>query len=251
MTRTTISGFAGLRDLEAIRAARAALDVAEQSQKSEAAAEKARAEAEAQKADADAFQREVDAVAGPWWPVEDARAVQAKWTRAHAEAVQQAAKAQDEIARARAVLPELVDGAVAGGLVRASEIAAAHAGVAEAEQNAAFRAVVIARLVSLIAEAETAVKTAITLAHEPVLERGIDFRIEAGIAADAAVTPLGRDMEKTHAAQSLFDRGNALINYAAKRGCIVRAHDGLSLYWPTSERVERRRWKRPAPEDAA
>lgn len=244
----------GLTDPGAIAAARAALDVAESRAAAEAAAENLRAAAEAQQAEESAFQAEVDGLAGPWEPVAAARQALAEAQARRREAEATAEAARDALARARDALPALVERAAAGEAIGAKAVAAAHAAVTSAEQFAAFRAVVAGRVAAAVPAAEAALKEAIAAAHQPVLERGIDLRIEAGAAIDAVARITDRHAAQAAAetARAIFDRGNHLIRYAAERGVAVRSTEGgLSLHWPTRERAERFRWQRPAPGGAA
>lgn len=248
-----IPEIANLSDPAAIAAARHALDEAERRAEAEAAAAKQRAHVEAQQAEEDAFQCEVDASSGPWEPVAAARQVLAE-AQARVRSVEAAvAAAQKIVDQAREQLPALIDRALAGEAVSPEDVAAAHAAVGKAEQFAAFSSVVLSRHALEVPPAEAALKAAIADAHLGVYERGIALRIEAATAADAAKEAVNKswpirapDRSAMDAAFSLFERGNRLIRYACSLGVRFTRDAGFDTYWPTSERAERRRWKRPA-----
>lgn len=249
-----------LRDPVAFARARVEQEAAERRAGEEAAAARARAKAEAVAAAEAALQAEVDSLVGPREPVEAAEvALQEVLDRqaANAAAIQEAEKA---LAQARAVLPSLVDRAVTGKQVALGEIEKAHAGVAAAEHRLTFLGVVAGRFPPLIAEAEKVVKAAIAVAHEPVLERGIDLRIEAAVLADIGrgIDGAGNftgltDGEARDRAWEVFQRANRLLHYAARKGVRIPGDAGISEQGPGRPHIERRRWNRaaPAPEDVA
>ena len=215
-----------------------------------AAADRRRAAAEAEQAAQDACEAEVAVLIRPvMGPVVAAQqALDA--ARGRAQAARAAAeRAHQVIADARAVVPAMVDRAVAGEAVSADQVASAHAAVARAEQHASFCLTVAGRYAALVPPAETALKAAITEAHRPVYERGVDLRIQAGAMADAARTEVDQigDRAAMDAAHAVFVRGNRLLHIALAKGVLAARDGGISTAWPTRERVERRVWKRPAP----
>jgi hypothetical protein len=252
------TNFGNLSDPAVIAAARMALDAAEQRARTEAAEAKRRAEVEAQQAADAEFKAEIDGLLGSWEPVEAAQAALQDLLQRHSNTAAEIKAAEQAVVRARAVLPALVDHAVDGGLGVAVDVAQAYADTAAAEQYVAFLAVVIARFPPLVAEAKKAVKAAIAEAHQPIYERGVDLRIQAAVAADAArgIIPGFNndgpvDHEALEAARPVFEHANKLLNYAAQHGVMIPAADGITTGFPARLWIERKRWRRPAPGGAA
>jgi hypothetical protein len=57
--------------------------------------------------------------------------------------------------------------------------------------------------------------------------------------------------EALEAARKVFEHANKLLNYAARHGVMIPAADGITTGFPTRLWVERKRWRRPAPDGAA
>jgi hypothetical protein len=174
------------------------------------------------------------------------------------DAAEQRARAEQAAAQARAILPALVDRAVAGELVASGDITKAHASVATEAHRVTFLGIVATRFPPLITEAEKVVKAAIAVAHQPVYERGVDLRIESAIMSEVA-RPVDRngnltghtDSEAREAAWKTFQHANKLLHYAARKGVHIAASAGISEHGPGRPHAERRAWRRPAPDGAA
>lgn len=248
-----MSGLDELRDPAAIAEARMALLKAEKRAKTEAEAERLRALADAQDAEDQAFVAEVNGAMGPAKPVRAAQAAVAEAKQSHEEALADLKLAEWHVEKARAAIPRLVKRKVSGEDITKDDVLEAHADCTQAEQIASFRAVVVANRAPMIEEAEAAHRAAIATSYEPVLQRGIDLRIQAAAMADKARSPLpGRSDEAAlDAARGLVERANRIINHACGHGLRVPSVEGgLSTTWPVTEAAERRRWKRSAPEVA-
>jgi hypothetical protein len=228
-----------------IAAARARLDALERRQRADAEAERARAQAEAAEAAEAAFRAEVASVLGPAEPVHAARNALAEARRRHADALAEVAAAQAQVSAAKALLPQLVERAVAGDRVDAAAVASAHAAVQEAERFAAFLGGVAVRLEAPIHAAEAGLKAALAEQHRPVFELGGRYRYESAQAAKRARAAATPDRAAVDAAKAIFDRGNRLMRLATDNHVDVFAYTatGVSDVWPPDPDLERRRWR--------